>query len=82
MNERIQELVGQAKFMAEETINKQISKNAELDAFAEKFAELLVRECIDICYNHPARMPSNNWQGVTVPLDIVHRLEKHFGVEQ
>jgi len=47
MNERIKELVGQAKFMAEETINRQISKNAELDAFAEKFAELIVKECID-----------------------------------
>ena len=44
MNERIRELVGQAKFMAEETLNKQISKNAELDAFAEKFAELLEKE--------------------------------------
>ena len=49
MNERIRELVGRAKFMAEETINKQISKNAELDAFAEKFAELIVRECICQC---------------------------------
>lgn len=49
MNERIQELVGQARFMAEETINKQISKNAELDAFAEKFAELIIQECAEIC---------------------------------
>ena len=48
MNERIRELVGQAKFMAEETINKKISKNAELDAFAEKFAELIIRECVGI----------------------------------
>jgi hypothetical protein len=48
----------------------------------EKFAELIVRECVDICYNHPARMPSNNWQGVTVPLDIAQRLEEHFGVEE
>jgi hypothetical protein len=47
MNQRIRELAGQAKCMAEETLNKQISKNAELDAFAEKFAELIVRECLD-----------------------------------
>ena len=53
MNERIKELVGQAKFMAEETINKQISKNAELDAFAEKFAELIVRECSTLAYDGP-----------------------------
>jgi hypothetical protein len=49
MNEQINKLVGQAKFMAEETINRQISKNAELDAFAEKFAELMVAECMAIC---------------------------------
>jgi len=48
----------------------------------QKFAELIVRECIDICYNHPARIPSNNWQGVTVPLDIAQRLKEHFGVEE
>ncbi len=48
MNERIRELAEQAKFMAEEDINKQISYNAELKAFAEKFAELIVKECIDI----------------------------------
>ena len=47
MNPRIKQLAGQAKFMAEETINKKISKNAELDAFAEKFAELIVQECLN-----------------------------------
>ena len=49
MNERIRELAGQAKFMAEEDINKQISYNTELKAFAEKFAELIVRECAELC---------------------------------
>jgi hypothetical protein len=49
MNERIRELAGQAKFMAEEDINKQISYNTELKAFAEKFAELIVRECVTQC---------------------------------
>jgi hypothetical protein len=44
MNERIKELAGQAKFMAEEDINRQISYNLELKAFAEKFAELIVQD--------------------------------------
>jgi hypothetical protein len=48
MNERIRQLAGQAKFMAEEDINRQISYNAELKAFAEKFAELIVRECMEL----------------------------------
>lgn len=48
MNERIRELAIQAKFMAEEDINKQISYNIELKAFSEKFAELIIQECADI----------------------------------
>ena len=71
MNERIRELVGQAKFMAEETINKQISKNDELDAFAEKFAELIVRECADIS----DASFHNGSAGYTAIL-------KYFGVEE
>jgi hypothetical protein len=46
MNERIRQLSEQAKLMAEEDINRQISYNTELKAFAEKFAELIVRECM------------------------------------
>ena len=69
MNERIKELVGQAKFMAEETINKQISKNAELDAFAEKFSELIVRECAGVVFKKV---------GPKSALDVL----EHFGVEE
>ena len=56
MNGRIRELAGQAKVMAEETINRQISKNAELDAFAEKFAELIIQECCDQVMFHEAEL--------------------------
>jgi hypothetical protein len=49
MNERIRELAEQAKFMAEEDINRQISYNAELKAFAEKFAELIALDCMKLC---------------------------------
>jgi hypothetical protein len=48
MNEHIKLLAVQAKLMAEEDINRQISYNTELKAFADKFAELIVRECLDI----------------------------------
>lgn len=48
MNNRIQELAVHAKFMAEEDINKQISYNTELNAFADKFSELILKECISI----------------------------------
>ena len=77
MNERIRELVGQAKFMAEETINKQISKNAELDAFAEKFAELIVRECIEVCKSRVGNSDYN-----TGRMHCMSDLKEHFGVEE
>lgn len=48
MNNRIEELAGQAKLMAEEDINRQISYNTELKAFAEKFAKLLIDECLEL----------------------------------
>ena len=83
MNERIKELVGQAKFMAEETINRQISKNAELDAFAEKFAELIVRECItriEGCATTPEddEFVKGYNKGVS---KVASQVKHHFGVE-
>jgi hypothetical protein len=77
MNERLNNLVGQAKVMAEETLNKQISKNAELDAFAEKFAELIVQECLE----------QLNISNVPAPISAGLNLgrvaiKEHFGVEE
>ena len=72
MNARINELAVQAKFMAEETINKKISKNAELDAFAEKFAQLIVKECAG----------KVDWilaEGGKTQGDLI---KEHFGVEE
>ena len=48
----------------------------------DKFAELIVRECADIALNHPAKLPSNDWKGVDVPLDTSNRIKQHFGVEE
>ena len=86
MNERIEQLAEQAKFMAEEDINRQISYNTELKAFAEKFAELIVNEC---------GLWFNNRLVVEPDYGIEHRIERnravvgvmkefnqHFGVEE
>ena len=48
MNEQIKELAVKAKLMTEEDINRQISYNTELKEFANKFAELLVGECVNM----------------------------------
>ena len=80
MNERIKELYGQAKFMAEEDINRQISYNAELKAFAEKFAELIIRECARSVtwYTKEERNWPNNGQVVRANKTVL----EHFGVEE
>lgn len=77
MNQRIQELVGQAKFIAEETTNKQISKNAELDVFAEKFAQLIIQDCIDIVSYYTVRMsrPGEEY------LHPIQEIKKNFGIK-
>jgi hypothetical protein len=78
MNDRIRELAEQAKFMAEEDINRQISYNTELKAFAEKFAELIVRECINQCAHAPD--VSEDWyQGVKW---VANEIAQHFGIEE
>ena len=84
MNERIEQLVGQAKFMAEETINKQISKNAELDAFAEKFAELIVRECMNICAEREEDIRTRiKDEGKAATAYMIRAyIKEHFGVEE
>jgi hypothetical protein len=48
----------------------------------EKFAELIIRECMTICKNHPSRIVSNNWNADAVAPDIVYRLSELFGVEE
>lgn len=52
----------------------------DFDIEFEVFAELIVRECIDICRYHPSIIVSNNWSGHDVAQDIVQRFEEHFGV--
>ena len=50
--------------------------------FTEKFAELIVRECMKICKDHPSIIFKNEWDADVVSPDIVSRLESHFGVEE
>ena len=60
MNEKIKQLALQAGFYA----------NPDIEKF-EKFAELIVAECVDIADEYDGA-------GST----IVSRIEKHFGVEE
>jgi len=69
MNERIKELAIEAGY--------------DMDMQQhQKFAELIVRECMKICQNHPSIIFKNEWDADVVATDIVSRLESHFGVTE
>jgi hypothetical protein len=70
MNQRIRELAEQAG------MNIVDDKFSSYGKFAEKFAELVVRECIDIVSPYAIRM--ENFDGGHPIAD----LKKHFGVEE
>lgn len=69
MNERIQRLVEQATVAADQELHV-----LRLDLFIEKFAELIVRECIDCL-----KPLSRNHSMVGAAQDTIR---EHFGVEQ
>ena len=73
MNERIQQLAAHAKAYANQC-TKDIDGDVSwhwMEYYTEKFAELIVRECIGI---------ADEYDGVGSTM--VGRIEKHFGVEE
>ena len=75
MNERIKELAEQAGLY--DFVIESMGINEEM----EKFAELIVKECMLICRRHPSRNLDNNWDADAVAPDLVRQFEEHFGVE-
>ena len=74
MNENIRRLLAQA-YLEQADIR-------DTTKIAEKFAELIIRECMTICKQHPSRIVSNNWVADAVAPDVVRQFEEHFGVEE
>lgn len=68
MNERIRELADQAGWSED-------IRYAPRAKEIEKFAELIVKECMDIAYEYDA--PKMSGPGMI----IANRIETHFGVE-
>jgi hypothetical protein len=80
MNERIEELAEQAGFEFNSLGGTYTT--GTLSDNLEKFAELIVKECMKICQNHPSIIFKNEWDADVVATDIVSRLESHFGVTE
>jgi hypothetical protein len=87
MNERIRELAEQAREYA--TTRHSVSNivlSINNDKFEQKFAELIVRECvaqIEIEKGNPYRnMGDENRYGIGACVESIRRIKQHFGVEE
>jgi predicted nucleotide-binding protein (sugar kinase/HSP70/actin superfamily) len=79
MNERIKELERQAeKFVM--GIPASLDINEYTSVFNEKFAELIVRECIGIVEKNESDMYYDNGMYPVYP--TVCEIREHFGVEE
>ena len=87
MNERIKELVLQSQLVYETTDGKVYNSwedYVDLTEYVEKFAELIVRECISVMDNTAKEAQENfTYMDNDVPT-TAHQFElrKHFGVEK
>ena len=78
MNERIRELAEQATTIVD-TVNSQGYTSSYANFDREKFAELIVRECAQVCADRGKHHDGlySAWAS-----DCSERIEKHFGVEE
>lgn len=75
MNERIKELAEQADLYARSD-NSSMAFDSWKNRYTEKFAELIVQECLDVVAGHCGGDPNSE------PVKIFLDIEKHFGVKE
>ena len=81
MNERIKLLIEQATTYIDPIANDGVC----WDFDKEKFAELIVRECVNIVdkvYDEQTGMAAKMCRRATPYQEIINELEEHFGVEE
>ena len=76
MNQQIRELLKQASKLANTDDNKDIDRTFDM-IVAEKFAELIVRECLNQVFYTIEDEEEDNISG-----SIRDRIKQHFGVEE
>jgi hypothetical protein len=79
MSERIKQLWEQALRWSGENVNRNLYSNYEIEQKEyEKFAQLIVRECMDICYR-----TDTEYEGHKVKSTVIaSKVAEHFGVEE
>lgn len=87
MNERIKELIEEAT-MITEVWNDEVGIKRYLQLNEEKFAELIVRECInkittyDLIPGHSAKWEDIYDIHARLLQDLAEELKEHFGIEE
>jgi len=74
MNEKIKQLADQARALADQFQEQWKAGPSNEEFFQEKFAELIVRECMTLCEDVTER----NDPAVA----CYYEIKKHFGVEE
>ena len=82
MNERIRELYEQAHeeqspISGQGRLTKDILWEQPKKFNPEKFAELLLQECVDACWRAQCHLRNSKWRWI-----VCVRLKQHFGVEE
>jgi RNA polymerase subunit RPABC4/transcription elongation factor Spt4 len=78
MNERIKQLERQCwSHHVDGTL-----VDGQLHFDPKKFAELIVKECAEICNQHPSKTFKKEWDADVVAWDITQRIKGRFGVEE
>ena len=76
MNMKIMELAAQAEKYANEQAQRAWHHSSGFNPFKEKFAELIVKECAEVCRNQPdifaMKLDRDN---------CAIAIEEHFGIE-
>jgi hypothetical protein len=78
MNERIRLLAEQAgEYATTRHPVSNITLSVNSDLFEQKFAELIVRECMDVAYDNTPNSEECEYKRL-----IHNKIKEHFGVEE
>ena len=82
MNERIRELRNESeKWVADNFSTDKLDPYEWWEKEEQKFAELIVRECVGVCESMSLIGPYKEVQDATLK-DAVIQIKEHFGVEE
>jgi hypothetical protein len=81
MNERIKKLAEQAEIYAGELIDEGADYDQYPRYYTEKFAQLIVRECMNIARNVGNISEPDDW-ALDRCYEIEQRIQDRFGVEE